>query len=354
MNPDFKPPTSGLRPLTSVLRPLTSDLRPPTSVLRPLTSGTPVVVCAADDGYALPLAVMLRSLADNARSVEQVVVYVLDGGIRPENRKRVEQSLAGSKLCLNWICPEASALNGLPVFDYISICAYYRFLVPDILPRSIDCVIYLDIDLLVLGDIGELWRQKPGEYAVRAVPDASGPMIRLKNLKTFFRDVPEPETKGYFNSGVLVMNLDKWRENKLANRILEFIAKHKDSVLYWDQDGLNAVLYDDWAELPACWNIQSPCVYRGMRAKEFVAQAEQVSVDSGIYHFFCRIKPWQFGAFEQRLMTQYYHYIDQTAWAGWRPRPRMRDRLRHWGALLQNRYFYTGVVRRMLGVGGGK
>jgi lipopolysaccharide biosynthesis glycosyltransferase len=301
----------------------------------------PVIVCAADNRYAMPLAVMLRSLSDHAASVQHVLVYVLDGGISARNWKRVERSVAGGKLSIQWIRADAAVLANMPVFGHVSICTYYRLLIPELLPESVKYVFYLDVDMLVTGDIGKLWKLCDRTHSLMAAHQPDCMLVNCSNINTLFSHVPDPGSKKYFNAGVLGLSLDRWRERGIVHRIIAFLADHREDVVFHDQDGLNACLWDDWTELPNCWNTRID-----LTAPASIPGAA-VAVN-GILHFASACKPWHHGV-KHPVVDLYFETVDRTAWKGWRPRLPLRYVIRR---MLLNRHYYGALIRQVPGIGG--
>src|SRR5262249_54112267 len=112
----------------------------------------PIVVLAADENFAIPLAVTVRSAIENLAADRRLRVFVLDGGIRPATRQRLEASWPAGRFEITWVAVDASALQGLPASGHINLVSYYRILIPRVLPQSITRVIYLDADLIVRED----------------------------------------------------------------------------------------------------------------------------------------------------------------------------------------------------------
>ena len=114
------------------------------------------LVAASDDNYAMPLAAMVRSVLDNLAPGYHLHVHVVDGGITEENKARLRASWSDQPATVHW--RDASGLlPDVMVSGYMSAAAYLRLLIPELLPAEIDRAIYLDSDLIVLGNIGELW-----------------------------------------------------------------------------------------------------------------------------------------------------------------------------------------------------
>ncbi len=110
------------------------------------------------------------------------------------------------------------------------------------LPQEIDRCLYLDIDMLVLQPLEELFALDLGENIAAVVLDCSNPYQekRLKARDSTQADFVFPFRKEYFNSGFMLINLKKWRESQVESRALEFMRTFITRV--GDQDILNAVI----------------------------------------------------------------------------------------------------------------
>jgi lipopolysaccharide biosynthesis glycosyltransferase len=279
-------------------------------------------------------------LSDHVASVQHVLVYVLDGGVSARNRKRVERSVAGGMLSIQWIRADAAALANMPVFGHVSICTYYRLLIPELLPESVNYVLYLDVDILVTGDVSELWNLCNRTYSLLAVPQPGCMLDDCQNADALFGTIPGLGSRQYFNAGVLGLSLDRWRERGIASRVIEFLADHREYVRMWDQDGLNACLWDDWSELPYCWNTRVDLTDPDRVPKG----TESVN---GILHFASASKPWHYGA-KHPTVDRYMEAVDRTDWRGWRPRcPFLRILMQR----LRNKHIYGAMIRKLPGIG---
>ena len=134
----------------------------------------------------------------------------------------------------------------------------------------------------------------------------NGKKLSLYNFKnSIFVRLGIPKDHKYFNSGVLLMNLKKWRENKTREKTVEFLQKNKDAK-FLDQDALNGVLYGKWLELPGKYNIQCDD-----RLKE--------TPDAVIIHYLCIFKPWYlFASFP--YAHHYSKYLKMTPWKDFKPK----------------------------------
>src|SRR5581483_3649971 len=142
--------------------------RAPRAVTRP----TVVVVTGADAAYAIPLAVMLRSLVDALSPRYGIDAYVIDGGLGDVLRARVEQSLPRGRANLHWHVPDARYFGELPLWGRMTTATYFKLVMPSVLPPAVTRALWLDADVLAAGDVAALWHADVERFPVRAVPDS--------------------------------------------------------------------------------------------------------------------------------------------------------------------------------------
>jgi lipopolysaccharide biosynthesis glycosyltransferase len=125
----------------------------------------------------------------------------------------------------------------------------HRLFASSFLPEDLDKIVYMDVDVVVLASLRELWNLPLNDYFVAAAPDHN---MRLSHR----RAIGLPEDFPYFNSGVLVMNLRKWREDKITEKLLPIAVEIKDNIDFPDQDVLNVYAHrNGFMELPEGWNV---------------------------------------------------------------------------------------------------
>jgi lipopolysaccharide biosynthesis glycosyltransferase len=137
------------------------------------------------------------------------------------------------------------------------ITAYYRMFLGEALPASVDRVLFLDADLLIEGDLVKLWNQPFDGYVVQAAPDAYAGRLHTPRLSriAFSEGIRFLEGTPYFNAGVLLIDLRRWRKENVVQRAVSFLWKYGDQLLYRDQDALNCSLAGRWKRLPPAWNF---------------------------------------------------------------------------------------------------
>ena len=290
---------------------------------------SPIVVCAADNNYAMQLAVMARSAIDQLERDRNLRLFIIDGGITERNKAKIVRSLDPRRCSLTWlqVAPEAQ-IKG-PTLRHVTAAAYLRLLIPELLPDSIHKAIYLDSDLIVHADLGKLWDMPIADYPLLAVQEFKIPYVSSANGLANYQEIGLSPDCQYFNSGVLVFNLNAWRSRQLKQEMIAYIAQYGHLFHACDQEVLNAVLANQWQALDPRWN-QTPEIYKfsSWEASPFSEEVfYQAKTDPYIIHFATTSKPWNSREIYP-ANDLFFEYVDRTAWAGWR--------LTHWRRL-QNR-----------------
>ena len=287
-----------------------------------MTSGRPVhtipVVYGVDNRFAAPLAASIESAIAHLGSGHRLAIYVVDGGLTERNRGRLARSFEG-RCTLSWLRPNVSALASLKVGGAITVATYYRLLIPGLLPEHAKAI-YLDADVIVEHDLAELWEMALQDRHVLAAQDQGVRLVSGPYGLSNYRELGIPTDAKYFNAGVLVLNLTRWRRDATADDILEYVLRHPEHIRFHDQDGLNAILWNRWGEIDPRWN-QMPQILQVQRAEDSPFDAgtfAQVTTDPYIIHFASSEKPWRYGC-RHPATAKYFQYLDRTEFRGRRP-----------------------------------
>lgn len=288
----------------------------------PLVDEPIVLVCSADENYAMPMTVMLYSALANLKSKEvKILLFILDGGIKPSTKRKIESSLQFNQLEIHWIEVERERFKNLPA-KHLTPAVYYRLSMAEVLPEQYTKVIYLDSDMVVLGDLQELWNIEIEEEYVLAVRDGS--LISTATGLSNYQELGLPPDALYFNSGLLVVNLQKWRDDQIGARAIQFVEKNHKTIHQFDQDALNAILVGKWREIDPRWN-QLPQLYLIPIEAGFFDSPEKhrAALDDPLIIHYAGAKPWHLGCDHPKI-DQFEKYLDQTTWAGTRDTQRKR------------------------------
>jgi lipopolysaccharide biosynthesis glycosyltransferase len=281
-----------------------------------------ILVCAADNNYAIPLAVTVRSALANLKSNRKIGLFILDGGISKSNNNKIIKSLQSAQIDISWIQIDDTQLKNLELSRHLTTTAYYRLLITKFLPSEIDKAIYLDTDMVVKGNLEELWNIPLEDNYVLAVQDDVVQYISMSDGLRNYQDLGICPDDKYFNSGLLVINLEKWRKENIGEKVIECIKQNREYMKN-DQDGLNAILVGKWKEIHPRWN-QMPRIYNYSSWQESPHGEdiyEELLHKPCIIHFTNSPKPWYAGLKAECKHPKkdlFFQYLDMTDWSGWR------------------------------------
>jgi len=244
------------------------------------TRMTPVpLVLACDGAYIMPLATTLRSIAESRTTTQTLEAYVICSGVGNELRAQVAASLPAGAFTLKWIDIDVGRFDRFFTLPHLSKMTFARLLIPDILAADVKKVLYLDVDLLILADLGPLLEMDLDGKAMAAVHDRGD--AKMKRGDPDFDNLPR--VQDYFNCGVLLIDIERWRQEQVPQRALAFLESHPRTP-FGDQDALNVATDGRWKILDPKWNFQR-------HALESLAQMNPAQRPY-IVHFVMAEKPW--------------------------------------------------------------
>ena len=303
----------------------------------PDSGSSPIVlVTAGDEGFALPMAVTLHSTLTHIAPHRSVRIVGLDAGLTPRSRRRIAQVVRESyaDTTLRWVQPDISALTEITIKTAARFNAsiFYRLLIPEVLPASYERVLYLDSDIVAEESIEALWAQLFGDHIVLAVPEraVSCPENGIAEWERLGLAAEAP----YFNSGVMLIHLDRWREADISGAALRYLTNPENRFCYpGDQEALNAVLAGRWGALAPRWNATHLLYSDTERLKmEAMLGTSLASAreDPALIHFTSDRKPWM-PRCGHPLQERFFHYLRRSGWfrpghyEAWRVRLALRD-----------------------------
>ena len=252
----------------------------------------------ADNHYAKYLAVTITSIIVNTEAF--VSFYVLDGGISKESKRRIEDLKRIKPFQIEYILIDNKRFDNAPKSSqkHISNNTNYRFLISTLKP-SIDRCIFLDADLVANGDISELWNVDIGDNYMAAVSDQF-PLCP----NSWAQKLPLPKDYIYVNTGVIVVNLKKWREDGIEEKLFENLERYCNLLMFPDQDTLNITLAPYVRYLPHVFNAMPvQCYYN-------IDQAREAFSAPVILHWAGARKPWRKP--HVKMANIYFHYARMT------------------------------------------
>ena len=255
-----------------------------------------------DSKYIEQLAVSMCSVLKNSLTDEKIKFYILDGGLSSDEKSGIEQLKKIKDFFIEYIkinseeflnCPLNVIKNGDKMEPtHVTLPAYFRIKLPSLL-KDFDKILYLDCDVIVRTSLKELFEQDVKDKAVLMTLDAESQ-----------KEAQRLSINRYFNSGILLINLDYWRKNDVENRLFNYIRDNQSKILWFDQDVINVVLENEIGEISNKWNYQY-FQYEKIDINEFA--------NSSIIHMAGRFKPWLM-PFEHPVYDLYYYYLSFTLW----------------------------------------
>lgn len=194
------------------------------------------IVYSSSDSYCEIAGISMLSLLEHNRNVENLNLYLIDNNISEENKRRLEQMIAGFGRSLTYLShPDIEKRSATEInVGRWNISTFYRLFLPSMLPKSVKKVLFIDCDTLVLQDLSPLWDMAMGDKWVCGVDDCRGVAYRT-NLGL------RPEDN-YINNGVLLVNLEAWRQNNVEEMFLQYIRDNQGDITFVDQGVQNGVL----------------------------------------------------------------------------------------------------------------
>ena len=237
-----------------------------------------------DSNYNIPGSCSIYSLLENVS--EKINIYIMHKDF--DNASEFSDKIKNHKM-LNKLTVKKVDLNKyeFPNIDgtHISEATYYRLFLEDYLDDEIDSITYLDCDVFCINNPLDLITKNienmkiiDSTIAVSSEPSLSDHGIKNLNMKTNM----------YFNAGVMVIDLKKWKKENLKNKFIKILNDLNEKLLFWDQDILNLSFDGDYSELHWYLNYK---VYmeEDTSAKEI---NETVLNDISLLHYSGKYKPW--------------------------------------------------------------
>lgn len=257
------------------------------------------VALISDDGYVIPTATAIHSMIAHRRPGTYYVVNVIASGMSQENMATLSR-LAAPNVDINIVEASAEPLRDLHAFDPTAIAAatidaLLKFFLPALLPDE-SRVLYLDGDILVQDDLSELFSTELAGNYIAAVPDSGA---------IYFRHEYVTRVDRYFNSGVMLLDLDAWRRDGITERLVSRKREIRDSSLL-DQNVFNLEFDGRVKLLPPRYNVLWMNLVNAIQSGKLSIDQfnehfdtaypsfDHVRNDAAVLHFSSKKKPWRF------------------------------------------------------------
>lgn len=243
------------------------------------------VALSTDENYGKYLSVTLLSLIENASKNRVYHLHVFDCGLKERTKLLLRQqveNLDGFVLYFHDVTAYLDKYKSIfYTRAYFTPSTYIRFFMADIL-QQYEKFIYIDCDLIVLGDVSTLYQADLGDLPLGAVTDQGMAyhIIHTPTDRQYFYDVLQLNDKHrYFNAGVLLINTKYWREHHVAQQCIDTMERF-EKLLYQDQCVLNVIFKNQVFYLDTAWNVTRD------------GDTSSLPLNPHIIHYTGELKPW--------------------------------------------------------------
>ena len=266
------------------------------------------IVCVANEGYAQHTAVMLCSLFETNKD-KSFSVFLFTNGFGAESSKRLQTMCEKYHSKINILAMSDNEIKDLPVGQWNTMM-YYKLFMPVMLPKECERCLFLDVDMIINDDIQTLYNWDLNGNIIAAaedIPDCDEchkPRLGLI------------QSDAYINSGVMVCDLNAWREKEAATPIFDYVKTISDIIMN-EQDVIALYFKNEITILPIRWNMTTFYFMRVPKIFEkYLPQLQEAKRNPGVIHFAAPIKPW-FKDCTHPYGKLYKKYLKQTDWDEW-------------------------------------
>ena len=233
---------------------------------------------AADENYLPYLTVSLHSLLENANKEYAYHVYILTTGIGAASQEKLQKYTNPDIMisCVDVSQKMEDVRNALQLRDYYTGATYFRIFIAEMFPQY-EKALYLDGDTVILESISDLYNVDLGDNLVGAVAD--GAVAVVPEFRVYTKEVLGIDYKKYFNAGILLMNLKKFREENFYQKFCALLHTYKFKVAQ-DQDYLNVLCQNKVQWIGEEWN-RMPIGKKGENSPKLI-------------HYNLTLKPWHY------------------------------------------------------------
>lgn len=265
------------------------------------------IVCSADGPYLPHVSAMLHSLLTHTRR-RPLRIWLMHGRDLPiDGMAKLEATVTGLGAQLQYLRMPDALLDGFPTIKFHYSC-WYRVLLPEVDPGP-ERMLYLDCDTIVTDDLAPLWDTDLGGRPFGAIVNPLFPPM----YETVRNELGISDFRDYLNSGVLLLDLKRMREEGLAARLREYAKEHPENNCP-EQDALSVLMRGRWLSLHPRWNVQAT-MYDLKPSMLPIPEPvlKEALAKPAVIHFNGPFKPWQYLCKHPRRGL-YFEHLKGTPW----------------------------------------
>ena len=251
---------------------------------------------AFDRNYLAPFYALITSVfvANPATSVS---IHAIATGISPADMVQIEAYVRKHRATIIFYEIDEQLINRFVLGSNWTAAVYYRLFFPFLVPATVERLLYIDTDTLVVGDLRQFEQIELGTHPVAAVYDIwvkTQPLIGIT------------EEGEYFNSGVLYMNVKEWRRQRISEQAFDYLLQYPERIKFVDQCALNAVLRANWKKVDSRFNTLYSYIPEALPRRDFAS----FLADKVVLHFTLE-RPWTMLC-QNRFRYLYERYLLQS------------------------------------------
>lgn len=250
------------------------------------------IALAFDQNYLNQFYILATSIFTTHQKGE-IKFHIIPSGIPTNKLKEIENYVSAQGNSIHFYSVDESTIKKFVLVNQWTYAVYLRLFFPLVVPESVSKILYLDVDIVVVNPLYELWALDLGTLPVAAVYD---------NYVKTQPKIGITQEGDYFNSGVLLIDVPRWNALSISEKTMAYLHHNPDKIMFVDQCGLNAVLKGLWIKLPEKFNFIYSRVPASASLKELNALVKNIVV----VHYTLQ-RPWQMLC-RNRLAYLYFDY----------------------------------------------
>lgn len=274
------------------------------------------IVYTTNEAFVAKVAASICSVVENNKEADDIRIFVMGQGLSEKSCKRLNKLVSRYGRALEIIPLE----NVWSFFDFDFDTGGWnpiilaRLVLDRLLPADVDRVVYLDGDTINIRNLTKLWNTDMKGKAIGACIEATVDRQRLISLG--MEDIP------YVNSGVLLIDLEQWREENWGHRIIKYYEEQGGKLFAPDQDAINGALKGEIFYLEPQYNFYNiywfypyKVLKNLMRNSFFYSEAvvKRACEKPVVIHYLGEERPWRKGN-HHKYRAYYEKYLKKTPW----------------------------------------
>ncbi|WP_041138610.1 glycosyltransferase family 8 protein [Beduini massiliensis] len=269
-----------------------------------------------NDKFVPQVGASICSVCENNKEIDEIHFYLLTYQLETKSKQFLAEFISNYSRRVTFI--SLADLNSYFTFEFDTLgwnpVILARLLIASLLPEEVNRILYLDGDTIIRGNLAGLWNTSMGSCVIGACVE---PTVDIKRkIQLGLENAP------YFNSGVLLINLNQWRKTNAGERIINFYKAGQGRLFAPDQDAINGALKNEIFILSPKYNFSNTFLYypyrtikRMMGKNIYISEAcyQESKCDPCIIHYLGEERPWRKGN-SHKYKNDFIYYLNLTPW----------------------------------------